>query len=255
MNKLLTILLLCLSINCQAQFDFTDQAFITSSSHRANLFPSMDSLLTGLVSYWKLDEASGTRYDSWGTNHLTDVNSTASTTGILNLSGVFSATKYIQKSPAINITAKSDFTACAWFYKTNYAGSIETLFAKYTTAFSTLDFDLRISNVGKLDAYVNSANITDSRVIPTNAWVFATLMRSGNTMSIWTNGVLAVSGACSNTNYIDAPFRIGAGTGGGESFNGLIDEVPFWNRALSTNEIQFLYNSGKARYLPFNLGP
>jgi hypothetical protein len=39
------------------------------------------SLLTGLVSYWGLDEASGTRVDLHGTNHLTDSSSPFSNVG------------------------------------------------------------------------------------------------------------------------------------------------------------------------------
>jgi hypothetical protein len=34
----------------------------------------MSTLVNGLVSYWKLDEASGTRVDAVGTNHLTPTN-------------------------------------------------------------------------------------------------------------------------------------------------------------------------------------
>ena len=37
---------------------------------------------TGLVSYWALDETSGTRYDSHGSNDLTDNNTVGYTTGV-----------------------------------------------------------------------------------------------------------------------------------------------------------------------------
>ena len=45
---------------------------------------SANGLLTGLVSYWELDEANGTRYDAHGTNDLTDGNSLPSNTGKVN---------------------------------------------------------------------------------------------------------------------------------------------------------------------------
>lgn len=48
--------------------------------------PAYDQLVTlpdgaGIVSYWNLDEESGTRYDSHGGNHLTDNNSVTSAAG------------------------------------------------------------------------------------------------------------------------------------------------------------------------------
>ena len=41
------------------------------------------SLLTSMVSYWPLNESSGTRKDWHGTNHLTAVNNPLNTTGIV----------------------------------------------------------------------------------------------------------------------------------------------------------------------------
>lgn len=39
------------------------------------------ALTDNLISWWSLDEASGTRYDSHGTNHLTDNNTVSSEAG------------------------------------------------------------------------------------------------------------------------------------------------------------------------------
>ena len=40
---------------------------------------------------------------------------------------------------------------------------------------------------------------------------------------------------------------IGHSDGADNNFNGIIDEVTIWNRALSLPEIQYLYNSGAGR--------
>jgi hypothetical protein len=42
------------------------------------------SLLSGLVSYWQLNESGGIRYDWWGTNHLTPTSNVLATTGIID---------------------------------------------------------------------------------------------------------------------------------------------------------------------------
>lgn len=44
---------------------------------------AVSPLLTSLIAHWKLDEASGTRNDSHGTNHLTDNNTVTTATAKL----------------------------------------------------------------------------------------------------------------------------------------------------------------------------
>lgn len=56
----------------------------------------------GIVSYWPLDEATGTRNDAIGTNHLTPVNTPASAAGLVGAAGQFTRTssQYLSISDA-----------------------------------------------------------------------------------------------------------------------------------------------------------
>lgn len=59
-------------------------SFLTATPALAADIASDDTLDTGLVSFWKCNEASGTRYDIHGDNNLSDNNSvTQEATGIL----------------------------------------------------------------------------------------------------------------------------------------------------------------------------
>ncbi|MEI9866433.1 MAG: LamG-like jellyroll fold domain-containing protein [Limisphaerales bacterium] len=101
------------------------------------------------------------------------------------------------------------------------------------------------------DASGNSAPLTTT--LNYFAWthVAATLDGSSGTMSIYTNGVLAVQ-----TNTTIRPFAnltgnspgigIGNVNDGGNNFPfyGDIDEISLYNRALAANEIQAIYNAG-----------
>ena len=104
------------------------------------------------------------------------------------------------------------------------------------------------------DADGNGASV----IAPVNyfAWthVAATLDGSTGTLSLYTNGVLAAY-----TNTIIRPFGTllgdqspGVGIGnlndGGNNFpfNGDVDEIGLYNRALSAGEIQAIYNAGSA---------
>jgi hypothetical protein len=64
-----------------------------------------------------------------------------------------------------------------------------------------------------------------------------------NRIAIFVNGTLAaeapVNGAQVPTNGL--PVRIGADSGGGSPFPGIIDEVRLFNRALTDAEVSLLY--------------
>jgi hypothetical protein len=77
------------------------------------------ALTDSLISYWKMDETSGTRYDSHGTNHLTDNNSVGSLTGKINSSAYFGpapTTKYLNHIDSSDFDVGDiDFTFSLWF--------------------------------------------------------------------------------------------------------------------------------------------
>src|SRR5690606_5066683 len=80
--------------------------------------PSANPGTTGLVSWWTLGETSGTRYDSHGTNHLTDNNTVGSALGKLGgISAQFVAANI--ESLSINDNASlslnnTNFTIATW---------------------------------------------------------------------------------------------------------------------------------------------
>ena len=75
--------------------------------------------------------------------------------------------------------------------------------------------------------------------MPLNAWTHVALTYDGTTMQLYVNGVLAASQA--RTGSIQAssnPLWIGGNSPYGEYFQGLIDEIRIYNRALTQAEIQ-----------------
>src|SRR5678816_4549644 len=92
------------------------------------------SLLTNLVSYWKLDEASGNRADAHGANTLTDsASGVPSTTGVIsNGAGLFSGNTPRFLSHADNSdlsTGDIDWTFSAWV-KFNTIGVVNIVIGK-----------------------------------------------------------------------------------------------------------------------------
>ena len=75
--------------------------------------------------------------------------------------------------------------------------------------------------------------------VPLNAWTHLAATYDGSALRLYVNGALvttfAVSGSLATTTN---PLRIGGNTIWGEYFNGLIDDVRIYNRALTAAEIQ-----------------
>ncbi|HBU07276.1 MAG TPA: hypothetical protein DEB09_04295, partial [Candidatus Magasanikbacteria bacterium] len=93
--------------------------------------------------------------------------------------------------------------------------------------------------------YIARPTYTASTTLSVNNWYHIVGTYNGNTSSIYINGVL-------NTSTNSGSFSIGSNTsslsiGGYVSnyFNGNLDDVRVYNRALSTQEIEKLYNIGK----------
>lgn len=97
------------------------------------------------------------------------------------------------------------------------------------------------------DAYINGLRYTkfESSPLPAGTWGHYTLTYDGTTIATYKNGSL-ISGTLANgtiDSTTGAPFKIGMG-GGYPDFIGLLDEVRIYNRVLSVNEINALYNNG-----------
>ncbi len=82
-------------------------------------------------------------------------------------------------------------------------------------------------------------------LISANNWYFITAIGNGSNVTFYLNGNQAAQASQTTTNYGSSsyPFRIGYGVldAGANEFNGLIDEVVLFNRALSVEQVNALY--------------
>jgi hypothetical protein len=223
------------------------------------------SLLTGLVSYWKLDEESGTRYDSVNYpsgNNLSDNNTVGYDTGINGNAASFVAgnneTLTVADGP-IPEPAVTDVTWALWFRPT--VNDLRYLFSK--TAGSN-DFTPYVYlNPAYLGGEVNVLIGNGSGTVNAGGTGVAGLLNNWNlmvlswdlseqTLSCYVNGnALAgtpatLGGTVSNNT---GAFTLGGVPGGW--FDGEIDEVAIWSRVLSEAERAELYAAGAGKFYPF----
>ena len=96
---------------------------------------------------------------------------------------------------------------------------------------------------GTTETLFNTSSYSASDLLD-NTWNHLALTISGTTVKIYEDGSLKYTTALSNS-YVaqsNALFRIGSNLGESAFYNGLMDEVAFFERALTSTEISQIYN-------------
>jgi hypothetical protein len=184
-------------------------------------------LLVDLKGYWKLDETNGIRYDSHGTNHLTDNNTVTSAAGKLSNAAQFDSanTEYLSLADNASLsTGDVDFFASAWIFIPSLPFQ-KTIFGKGTEwalATSGSSGDMGVAIKGDFVMSIDCNFIE-------NTWYYVSLWfdSAANTVSVAVNnGTPTTSGSILPPNDSDHPFTIGVNPIPlVDYFSGLIDEV------------------------------
>lgn len=218
------------------------------------------ALSSGLVGYWKMDEASGNLTDSSGNSNTgTDTSTTVAAAKFGNGRTFNGTSSRVQAAYSSSLdVGNGDFAIGGWV-KTGSIGVTRMIFSNYNVNASYMQFLLL--STGKL-AFVarNASDISGSMTGNTNlsatTWYHLMVVRSGTTMRIYINGVEETLSAGSSTfptgDFWEGSAKLDIGneaTNGGQTtfnatewFNGTLDEFRIYNKALSPSEISQLYN-------------
>ncbi len=213
-------------------------------------------LSRGLVGYWDLDEGAGTKaYDSTlngnnGTLTNFDFNDTSNWTngkvaGALKFDG---SNDYVDLGNSTTLQP-NEFTLAAWI-KGVYSPSTEKFIISRSTSTAAKDAHyIFYTYAGKLRFHIGNgvtANSIDpaSETLTDNQWYHVVAVLSSTTLRVYINGIQY---GTTTTRTIDpnvsAKTIIGANVQGTVHFqNGYLDDVRIYNRALSADEIRYLYN-------------
>jgi len=227
------------SITCDGA---TASATVTVSG---GTIPSPSTELSqGLAGYWKLD---GDANDSSGNdNHGTLINTPVFVTGQIGQAVSFpgDASKYVQignKSTLNNQT----FTMSAWVNPASLSKQIGIISGGNGAP------GLRITSSGVALMADNSKTICigASTLLQAGSWVLVTVTHdsTSNVVRLYANGTdITPSASCAAHafSFTQANWKIG--TNVFYPFNGYIDDVRIYNRALSASEVSQLYTAGQS---------
>ena len=211
---------------------------------------------TNLVSWWGLDETSGTRADSYAANHL-DSSNTGSDTGKQGLAAHFTPNQYLSSADTAGLSmGDMDFTLGGWVNLNTLSG-LRTILAKGSNSGANKDYEYILeydNSTGKFYFGIGNGTTYGEVVNTTPAqytWYFLTAWYNSTTDMMYlqvNNG--SPSGVSYSQGSFDSTYPLSVGRLGGYHggyMNGLVDEVFLYKRVLTDGERAWLYNAGNGR--------
>lgn len=226
------------------------------------------SLKTNLISFWPLNESSGTRFDAHGGNHLTAVNSPADAVGVLGraLDLEAGSSQYLTITDAAQVGL--DFTSnWAWSVFINQESAVVDMMilTKWNHTANTSYMFVQSNSGNNIDAYMNASGSGFGYLSGTfnhgqglAKWFHLGMnyRASAGAIDWYVNGAFGATSTGLPTSIANtaAPFRIGARDNLDAGLYGdfQMQHLGVWNRNLSPEEFKILYRAGLAESYPFH---
>ncbi len=249
----------------------------TSSTLYSEGYASTFSLCFNTVAWWRMDDNAanttvkdsvggfdGTFSDATGDPN-TDAHTTAGASVLthmgLEFDGVDDSISFGNTVMNDVLTTGSDWALSFWWKHPDIAPvGADRVISK----FSTVGFEMQVlTNEVALFIQADGGAILLAQFAGTYAdgqWHHYVLLRNVTTLEIWRDNVIEETdtnannvGQIGNSSF----FRVGQRDTGGLHARGVMDDMRVFNRALTTNEIEALYNEGKGSGLcePQMIGP
>lgn len=214
---------------------------------------------TDLISWWTLDETSGTRVDSHTTgNDLTDNNTVLYGTGKISNAADFETTnnEYLSHTDNASLSMGSADVWFSFWVKPESVSATFTLFSKQSSGPNVEYVAFQSSSTTWLfyigDNAGGVALASVSATISAGTWYFLNMWtdKAGAKLYLQVNNGTPGEGTITGSMNGDstAAFQIGGNSGLNEYYDGLIDEFGFFKNHIPTaDERTWMYNSANGR--------
>ena len=213
--------------------------------------PANLSLQYGLIGHWTFNEGSGTNFadasglahNAWSTNAILFTNGIIGA-GILATNGIFCGSNLQPANITVSAWVKSNGSQPANAFIVGEPWESEQS-PRYVTYAIQVGTDPTWT-IGTATYHT----VTSPNPLITGQWTLLTGTYDGTTQCLYTNGVLAVTNIVTDSGlvYYTDETTIGWESASSYSytriFNGVIDDVMIYNRALTATEIKLIYNGG-----------
>ncbi len=212
------------------------------------------------VAYWSFDDVGDPGHDDSGNGHNGTVHEATSTDGVCGNALDFNGSSYVDVANAAGLNPTDAITITAWFKADAFAlgtYSWPPIVAKYDTGLGG-GYDLAIQKVFEGTPRIGASVFTEggpitlqdsppAEPISEGIWYFTAMTYDGSTLTLYTGKkgetsliILSMSGPGS---LVTSPSHLNIGRSPYNTsryFDGVIDEVRIYDRALSASEIAAL---------------
>ena len=214
------------------------------------------SFASDLVAYWKFDEGTGTTTaDSSGNGNAgTLINGPQWAPGIAGKALYFDGIDdNVTVLDSTTLNPSSAFTISAWVNPATTFTDFRSILVKNYKYYLYSNVIGYCGDGNPVGGFSETANTTvcQPSPLPINTWTHLSLTYDGSMLTLYRGGIAVASSTASGTlQPTTETLQIGASQYG-EYFQGLIDEVRIYSRALKATEIQAIYQQ-MAVSLPFD---
>lgn len=221
------------------------------------------SVITSLVGYWALDEASGNALDSHGTNPLTEVTTIGTAAGkVSNARDYPGSTAPSPRSHShasnsdLSLGADEAFTWAGWAKSDDGFNDFAGIVCKSASGQSGNDTGYRLWTNAAYRYEFSVANGTSTATVDPGGYVDPTVWRFivvdhdpvANEIGLQIdNGTRFTTSWSGGTQNESAALFLGYDQFSESFWDGLLDEWGFWKKVLTPTERTWLYNSGSGR--------
>jgi lysophospholipase L1-like esterase len=194
--------------------------------------PSESVLLTGLESYYKLDETSGNAKDETGNNPGIVSSSVTRTAGKVNGGYLFDG-----NTDFISLSKSSTLKTATYSFWIRISAINDDLLILGNDPYYSRIFIGSKNNL-KLETNTNGQEFAFYNSFELNTWYHVVLVRNNDNLTFYRNGIPVGTSSISGSANLTLR-QIGFN---GRSFRGVIDEVGIWSRALTAQEVALVCN-------------
>ena len=212
-----------------------------------------DSLLTGLIGHWPLDEGDGTTAANAAGGEDAELHNGVEWVDdpdrgtVLSFDGV-DAYGDAGAETIPQMTQDNDFTWSVWINQGGGNGPNNVVLGnRYSPGggdfaprefikFTPTQFEFHRDGGGQNCGYEDLATSE-------GVWVHYVVVKTGNTLTHYSNGEEGESSTFTSELQNPQPFYFG-GDQMAENWNGMLDDIAIWDRALSASEVSALHSGG-----------
>ena len=196
-----------------------------------------DPFPTGALAFWKLDDVT----DAINGNTLTDNGDVQFVSGKIGDCAQFDQTNTLSNSSlSSQFNPDGEFTISIWINPASfttyqaYIGGPANTFIIHTDADASISFN----NAAQADAFAPNGTLQ------LDVWQHIVCSVGATNSKIWVNGSGLYDEPTTVSHSPSDTVILGNYGGGGFDYDGKLDMVGLWNRELTEQEIQQLYNNG-----------